>query len=195
MSLVREIGPGKAVLNLPKTLLLPSFVDAKDVIKAIHQDLKQFDNTCLIHYGNDAGFRKQTTSKSTGKNGIFYYYFRQLEPSGAGRLYFSSNFEVFVRLIFKCNGQKFELEEDILSKRRKTGPRQDDNQVIDIKAGLDVAAFIKEHRRQRLSNSHYADVCSLITASGLRLFRFIGTLLPHPKPPSHSVASYCTFPC
>lgn len=91
---LKEIVAGKAVLNLPKSLKLPSFAAAKNVIGTIHRDLKELDISFVVHYGNDAGLGRQTTSKSTGKNGKFYYYFRQLEPSGAGILYFSPNFEV-----------------------------------------------------------------------------------------------------
>lgn len=97
MKRVKEITANTAVLDLPNSIRLPSYDAAKKIIREIHQELKLVDDTLKINYGRRTPLGNKSTCKSTGKNGEFRYYFRQLAPPGDGVLCFSPNFEVCVR--------------------------------------------------------------------------------------------------
>ena len=92
--LVAQLQGDRVNLTVPNTLHLPSYQVAKNVIRAIHRELKTLDTSLTINYGNETPVGKQATSRSKGKSGTFYYYYRKLEPSGPGVLCFSSNFVV-----------------------------------------------------------------------------------------------------
>lgn len=65
------------------------------------------------------------------------------------------------------------MDEALLAKRRKIKAEEQEKGPE-----LVVKTFNIEHKRLRAASSHYASFCSLLTASGIRVFRFIGNSLP-----------------
>ena len=63
------------------------------------------------------------------------------------------------------------MDEALLAKRRKIKSEEQEKGPE-----LVVKTFNTEHKRLRAASPHYASFCSLLTASGIRVFRFIGTL-------------------
>jgi hypothetical protein len=169
-SLVTSFQTDKVTLAVSSTLRLPTYDVAKNVIASIHRELKLYDTSFSINYGNETPVGKQATTKSKGQSGSFYYYYRKLEQSGSGVLCFSPNFVVRVHSVNRqCTGEELQLDEGLLAKRRKVKQRQPGKPEAQP-----VKTFALEHKRLREASPHYANFCSLMIASGIRVFRFIG---------------------
>lgn len=70
------------------------------------------------------------------------------------------------------------MDESLLAKRRKIKAEEQEKGPE-----LVVKTFNTEHKRLRAASPHYASFCSLLTASGIRVFRFIGNSLSNWKGP------------